>query len=564
MTSRLLLPILILQLSSFVLSHAAPPPELTLLQEQYDKAVLAPHAAAVFDLNTKFISALGNSITAAKQAGKLEEVLAMQEDQKRLTDKLPIPDDDEKTPEGLKKLRTIYRDQLAKLEAQRTANHTALLPAYTAKLKALEANLTKVDRIEEAKEVMTYREGLAAGAPTPQAVATANAPVAPSSPTAPGATQAPKVKGDDRKAAEWVLSVGGVVDLWENADSSRRVSSVADLRPGRLSIRSINLNNNNDTLKPVSDADFQVLAGLERLESIGTNKLAITPAAFDVFATCPALKEIQMQYNSLGDALWSHLAGIKKLRKMVQGFDSLPVQGIGISHLSTTTMEELVLGNDPVVDEALKEIGQFTSLKVLVLETTKITDAGMPALAGLNKLERLNVRGTNVTATGLAALKKAPVKRLGYGVSVEDFVTQLPQVAAMFPKLEELDLPRDVKPTTEHWKTISQVMPQVKTVSIQSHSFDDASCEGMDAMPALDGVECIYGKITDAGVKSLARIKKLRWLKVKDAQLTDASLETFAEMKKLTSLGLPKAGNGITEAGIAKFKKKRPDVKIEP
>jgi len=54
MTSRLLLPILILQLSSFVLSHAAPPPELTLLQEQYDKAVLAPHAAAVFDLNTKW------------------------------------------------------------------------------------------------------------------------------------------------------------------------------------------------------------------------------------------------------------------------------------------------------------------------------------------------------------------------------------------------------------------------------------------------------------------------------------------------------------------------------
>lgn len=146
--------------------HAAPPAELTALQQQYEKAVLAPAAAAKAELDAKFITALGNAATTAKQAGKLDDLLAIQDDQKRLTEKLPLPDDDEKTPETLKKLRAIYRDQLAKLEAQRTANHTTLLPAYTAKLKELEATLTKADRIAEALEIKTYREGLgSAGVP---------------------------------------------------------------------------------------------------------------------------------------------------------------------------------------------------------------------------------------------------------------------------------------------------------------------------------------------------------------------------------------------------------------
>ncbi|MBL9130244.1 MAG: SUMF1/EgtB/PvdO family nonheme iron enzyme, partial [Verrucomicrobiaceae bacterium] len=54
----------------------------------------------------------------------------------------------------------------ARLAQQRTAAHTALLPAYNANLKTLEVTLTKASRLDEAKAVMQYRESLAApGAP---------------------------------------------------------------------------------------------------------------------------------------------------------------------------------------------------------------------------------------------------------------------------------------------------------------------------------------------------------------------------------------------------------------
>ena len=547
--------------------HAAPPKELVSLQQSYAFAVTervtAPHETALTALNTKFTAALDNAATQAKSAGDLPAVLAIQADKKLLTEKQPLPADDEKTPESLKKLRAIYRDQLAKLDEQRTANTAALLAPYTAKLQELEATLTKTDRIAEAKEVMDYRQGLKADAPVPQAAMATTAPASTTSQTAPAAAQASKVKGDDRKAAEWVLSVGGAVEIWENDTSSRRINVSTDLPKGKFSLRSVLLDNNNETFKPITDADFQNLAGLQRLEMVMTNKLSITPAAFDVLATCPAINRLTMQYNRLGDDLWPHLAGLKQLKTLAQGYDYLPVQGIGFSHLNQPSLSELSLGKCPIVDEALKELGKFNQLRSLNLESTKITDAGMGALSSLKQLNLLNVRGTNVTAAGLAALKGAPITNLGYGISMDDFTSQAPQVAALFPKLEKLSLPRDGKHSPEDWPKIAQAMPQVKELTLWSTSFTDASCEGIDAMPALEGLDLTYAQLTDAGIVHLSRVKKLRWLKIKDAKLTDTGLDTLAGMKKLQSVALPKPGNGLTTEGIAKLKKQRPDLKVD-
>jgi len=190
---------------------AAPPPELITVQQQYEKAVIGPHVAEKAALDSKFIAALTNAATAAKQAGHLDEVLAIRAEQKRLTEKLPIPDDDAGIPESLKKLRGIYREQLTRIEAQRTANHTAMLPDYTGKLKDLEIHLTRADRIEDAMEVKAYRESLATGTPP---VAGTDAPPAPATASKMANTTKPTgSKGDDLKAAEWVIGVGGSIGV---------------------------------------------------------------------------------------------------------------------------------------------------------------------------------------------------------------------------------------------------------------------------------------------------------------------------------------------------------------
>jgi hypothetical protein len=211
MICRLLSAVLFIILLNTV--HAAPPPELTTLQQQYAFAVAervaAPYDRAVGELNAKYAGALDSAATQAKGSGDLPTLLAIQADKKLLMEKQPLPEDDDKVPEALKKLRSIYRGQFTKITEQRTANATALLTPYAVKLKELEAKLTKADRIAEALEVLAYREGLKADAPTAAAVApiSTTAPVGTSGKEKPEATA--KVKGDDRKAAEWVLSVGG-------------------------------------------------------------------------------------------------------------------------------------------------------------------------------------------------------------------------------------------------------------------------------------------------------------------------------------------------------------------
>ncbi|MBX7209990.1 MAG: hypothetical protein K1X78_16855 [Verrucomicrobiaceae bacterium] len=150
---------------------AAQPPELTVLRTQYDKAVAervsAPFEAALAALNGKFNAALENASAAAKQTGKLDDVLAIEEDKKLIAAGQVLPEDDARTPESLKKLRSIYREQWKKLDEQRMANHNAILPSYIARLQELEATLTKADRIDEAKELRQYREGLGVGAMKP-------------------------------------------------------------------------------------------------------------------------------------------------------------------------------------------------------------------------------------------------------------------------------------------------------------------------------------------------------------------------------------------------------------
>ncbi|MBE7496516.1 MAG: SUMF1/EgtB/PvdO family nonheme iron enzyme [Verrucomicrobiaceae bacterium] len=154
-----------------LLSRAAEPPELTALQQQYAflvaERVTTPYETGIEALNAKFLAALAAAGETARSAGRLPEVLAMEDDKKRIAGKQGVPDkDDEATPEPLKKLRAVYRTEAARLAQQRTSAHAALLPAYSTNLKNLEVTLTKANRLDEAKAVMQYRESLAVpGAP---------------------------------------------------------------------------------------------------------------------------------------------------------------------------------------------------------------------------------------------------------------------------------------------------------------------------------------------------------------------------------------------------------------
>ena len=68
-------------------------------------------------------------------------------------------------------------------------------------------------------------------------------------------------------------------------------------------------------------------------------------------------------------------------------------------------------------------------------------------------------------------------------------------------------------------------------------------------------------KITDAGLKEVAKLQQLTHLYLGDTQITDEGLKEVAKLKKLTILYL--YGTKVTDAGVAELKKALPKCEIQ-
>ena len=157
-------------------------PELAALDQQFAK-LQAERVTAVFDadvakLNSGYLGGIEREMAKERAAGRLDGVLALEEEKKLIQGAgaassqsanrdlaspapCPIPaTDDTGTSAAVKNLRSIYREAYAKIEAARVTNSKALTDPLVLRLKALESDLTKQNRIADAKAVREYREKL--------------------------------------------------------------------------------------------------------------------------------------------------------------------------------------------------------------------------------------------------------------------------------------------------------------------------------------------------------------------------------------------------------------------
>jgi serine/threonine protein kinase len=146
------------------------PPELATLDAQFIKLqaerVTAPFESDLAKLNSGYLGGIVKKIAEEKAAGHLDGILALEAEQKLITDKQPVPEsDEEKTPASLKALRGIYRTAYAKLATTRATNLKALIAPLDARLAAMESDFAKTDRLADAKTVRGYRETLKESSP---------------------------------------------------------------------------------------------------------------------------------------------------------------------------------------------------------------------------------------------------------------------------------------------------------------------------------------------------------------------------------------------------------------
>ncbi|MBP9224730.1 MAG: hypothetical protein KBF76_12730 [Verrucomicrobiales bacterium] len=540
--------------SIFLLSsNAAPPPELTILRQQYEKAyverVTAPFEASEVELNDKYSAGLDRAITEAKKAGNLQDIIAIEAEKKRLVDKIPIPEADlEDEPETLTRLRTIYRQQWSVISAAREQTAGEMLPPFITKLRELEAILVKNDRVDEAKEVLAYREDLDSQALPPTSPNVTEAPPMP--------VEIPKGKGDERRAAEWVLSVGGQLTLKDGPV----VQSAEKLPSGRFAIAEIALDGEG-AKQPITAEAIALLVGLEDLRVLKLTNLEIPGESLAFLGSLPALSRLSVDNLPRIDSAIPFLSDSKQLQHLgiVRCED---FTGVTLGTLvALPKFSEVYAFNTSLGDDGIAQIAQIKAIEFVGIPGCNgITDACLPALRGLPKLSKLNLSGCYmITPEALATVPMPHIEALGFtSINRRSLAETAPIIAPAFPNVSLIILSYYIKSPDDIAALVH--FPKLEEFQIDSVNFTSGSFARISELRSLRHISINVNKFPDTDFRDLATSRSLETIVFVNTTVSDASLLHLAEAKKLKTVS--GTGKSTTPAGLAAFRKARPDVRI--
>ena len=97
-------------------------------------------------------------------------------------------------------------------------------------------------------------------------------------------------------------------------------------------------------------------------------------------------------------------------------------------------------------------------------------------------------------------------------------------------------------------------------LNLESTKITDAGLKEVAKLQNLTWLGLDATKVTDAGLKELAKLQKLRWLGLRHTQITDQGLKEVAKLQNLIFLSLN--GTKVTKEGAAELKKALPNCKI--
>ena len=187
--------------------------------------------------------------------------------------------------------------------------------------------------------------------------------------------------------------------------------------------------------------------------------------------------------------------------------------------------------NAALLREIFASASESIPLRARACEVLLHWDVDVPVLKSAPEITDLDLTGTNVTEKGLkhlAGLRKLMTIRLSQGQLSDAHLRVLCEIGLMH------------------------------TLTYQ--------IAGSSAKPVPEAIEDIVtlalcrSRITDAGLRELARFSNLARLDLSETRVTDAGLKELARLKTLTTLQLQ--GTQVTEAGVAALQKALPTCEI--
>ncbi len=399
----------------------------------------------------------------------------------------------------------------------------------------------------------------------------------------------------DRKAAEWVLSIGGTVCV--NGEESD-IKDAKDLPKEAFRLTLVNLMQN----KHATDAGLVVFAGCKNLTSLNLGMTSVTDVGLAHFKQCKTLKYLALYWTAVTDAGMVHFKDCQNLTAL--WVDNTVIGDAGLAHFKGINPTELSLWNTRVTDAGLAQFEGCTDLSILFLAGTRVTDAGLARfrnckiitrmylaearitdaglahfkdcksltilflsqtgvsdaaaehLKGCTDLTSLDVRQTKFTAKGVAVLAKALP---GCEIRWDGGVIESTLITDADRKLAEhvLSVGGVVRVNGEHTdikaaKDLPKTPFRLPYVSFRENkSIDDKALGGLKDCERLTLLDLKDTQVSDAGLGVFKGCKNLRTLDLAGTRVTDKGLANFKECKNIGMLGL--ADTGVTDEGLALF-----------
>jgi serine/threonine protein kinase/Leucine-rich repeat (LRR) protein len=237
------------------------------------------------------------------------------------------------------------------------------------------------------------------------------------------APKAAAKKDADRRAAEWVLSIGGAVNV--NGKYHEDIKVAADLPRTPIRLEAIRLKDN----KQVNDAGLASFKDCENLTAVDLGGTQAGDAGLACFKACKNLTHLFLQgtrvtnagladlkdwkklgflsldWTSVGNPVLVYLKDCKNLEQIFLG--DTHVNDAGLALLNCEPLTALGLNGTQVNDEGLAYLKNCKIMYFLNLKDTKVSDAGLENLKGLAALKEIDLTGSTVTAAGVKKLAAA-------------------------------------------------------------------------------------------------------------------------------------------------------------
>lgn len=197
------------------------------------------------------------------------------------------------------------------------------------------------------------------------------------------------------------------------------------------------------------------------------------------------------------------------------------------------TLEELDFGPSDLTDRGLQYVANLSKLRKLDLWHTQVTGRGLKVLLTLPHVEELTCTISEHTAEGLSYIGQATtLKRL----SLRESAVTDADLAALshLAQLEWLDLQ---KTSVCRGVSVVEQMPHLRYLNLSYTKVDDAALESVGRCAMLDELWMSEVKISDAGVRHLRNLEKLRVISFA-GQVTAVGVQHLVNLRQLKSLCL--------------------------